>query len=249
MATKRDRVASHLRTAIATGQMKPGQQLPIESKLMEDYDVSRSTVRWAMSRLREEGLVTIEQGRGTFVSERDERTDHIPRYSPARLSQSERNENRGAHFHDAMQQEARVVTQVYFERADQAVSEQLDIAPGNEVCVRDRVMTIGGEPTQLATSRLPRSITQGTQIEDNDTGPGGLLGRLQDLGFELAHPVERVTIQRANAADAQALNIAAGSGVFRITRIQPDTEGRILEVNSMTLTDRYELVYEIPMGR
>lgn len=247
MPTKRDQVAGDLRRAIAVGDLAPGDKLPTEPELMDRYNVSRSTVRWAMSRLREEGLVRIEQGRGTFVAEPDQPVASIPRYSPGRLAKAERQANRGAHLHDAMHRTATTDTRVYFERATADIAEQLGIDEGDEVVVRDRVMRLNGEPTQLAISRLPREITRGTQIEETNTGSGGLLTRLEDLGFILANPVERVTVKRATADEARTLNIASGDPLFKITRVQPDQTGRVLELNELTLINRYELIYELPV--
>lgn len=47
----------------------PGEQLPSEPELAARYAVNRHTIRRAMAELEQEGLVRIEQGRGTFVQE------------------------------------------------------------------------------------------------------------------------------------------------------------------------------------
>src|SRR5512143_4358908 len=56
-----------LRYSAATGLLRPGDQLPSESQLCERYGVSPMTVRRAMNSLIDQGVVTAEQGRGTFV--------------------------------------------------------------------------------------------------------------------------------------------------------------------------------------
>ncbi|QPB24476.1 phosphonate metabolism transcriptional regulator PhnF [Rhizobium sp. 007] len=52
---------------ISTQGLGPGSRLPTEPELASRFDVSRNTVRRAMSMLEDDGLVRIEQGRGTFV--------------------------------------------------------------------------------------------------------------------------------------------------------------------------------------
>lgn len=52
---------------IASGELKPGDKLPSESKLCKFHNVSPMTVRRAIDILVKEGVVTTEQGRGTFV--------------------------------------------------------------------------------------------------------------------------------------------------------------------------------------
>ncbi|WP_085521949.1 GntR family transcriptional regulator [Tuberibacillus sp. Marseille-P3662] len=46
------------------------EQIPSERELMDEYNVSRSTVREAVSTLVQEGILEKRHGRGTFVSDR-----------------------------------------------------------------------------------------------------------------------------------------------------------------------------------
>lgn len=54
---------------IGSGALAPGAQLPTEAVLCAEYSVSRTVVREAIARLRSEGRVIPQQGRGVFVSE------------------------------------------------------------------------------------------------------------------------------------------------------------------------------------
>ncbi|MFN8597525.1 MAG: GntR family transcriptional regulator [Anaerolineae bacterium] len=56
-----------LRHNVASGVLRPGDQLPSESQLCERYGVSPMTVRRAINLLADQGVVIAEQGRGTFV--------------------------------------------------------------------------------------------------------------------------------------------------------------------------------------
>ncbi|RWE04081.1 FadR/GntR family transcriptional regulator [Mesorhizobium sp.] len=62
-------VAESLAEKIRSGRLQPGAQLPTEAELCAEYDVSRTVVREAVARLRSEGMVVPQQGRGMFVSE------------------------------------------------------------------------------------------------------------------------------------------------------------------------------------
>lgn len=62
-------VASSIAREIAQGRLKPGDQLPTEQSLATIFGVSRNVVREAIARLRSEGRVVSQQGRGAFVSE------------------------------------------------------------------------------------------------------------------------------------------------------------------------------------
>jgi GntR family transcriptional regulator len=61
-------LARTLRRRIAAQEYRPGEQIPTEAELCRVYGVSRITVREAVARLAQEGLLTRSQGRGTYVA-------------------------------------------------------------------------------------------------------------------------------------------------------------------------------------
>jgi len=64
-----DKIAEKLRSAIVGGRLRPGDALPSERELAEQYDVNRSSIREAMGRLETWGLVKIRHGGATRVSD------------------------------------------------------------------------------------------------------------------------------------------------------------------------------------
>lgn len=62
-------VAADLREQIEAGKLQPGQRLPAGRELAEQYGVALMTVQNAIRVLRDQGLVTSQQGRGVFVRE------------------------------------------------------------------------------------------------------------------------------------------------------------------------------------
>lgn len=59
-----------LKQQIESGALSPGEQLPPEPQLAEQFRVSRGTARQAVTRLVEDGTVVRSAGRGTFVADR-----------------------------------------------------------------------------------------------------------------------------------------------------------------------------------
>ena len=60
-------IVSALQADIHEDRLQPGQKLPTESELMNRFEVSRTVVREAISRLQASGLVETRHGIGTFV--------------------------------------------------------------------------------------------------------------------------------------------------------------------------------------
>lgn len=60
-------LVNSLRHSMASGLLRPGDQLPSEAQLCARYEVSPMTVRRAINILVDQGIVVAEQGRGTFV--------------------------------------------------------------------------------------------------------------------------------------------------------------------------------------
>ena len=58
-----------LKSRILSNELKGNQRLPTEAELCMEYNVSRITVRQALSELMKDGLIYRDRGRGTFVTE------------------------------------------------------------------------------------------------------------------------------------------------------------------------------------
>lgn len=79
---KYSQISHNIRMKIQNGQYLPGDQLPTEAELTQQFDASRQTIRHALSVLEAEKLLCRKQGTGTFVCEppvleKRERTNSI----------------------------------------------------------------------------------------------------------------------------------------------------------------------------
>ena len=60
-------IVESLAASIRSGDIKPGDKLPTEAAIMTRFDVSRTVVREAISKLQASNLVATRHGIGTFV--------------------------------------------------------------------------------------------------------------------------------------------------------------------------------------
>jgi GntR family transcriptional regulator len=65
-----EQLADLLTKRIEDGDLAPGDPLPSETTLRQEYGVARGTVRSAVALLRERGLVITAPQRGTYVRKR-----------------------------------------------------------------------------------------------------------------------------------------------------------------------------------
>lgn len=64
-----EQIVDQIEALILDGKLKPGDKLPSETELAEQFSVSRTAVREAMKALIHKGLISSYSGRGTFVTD------------------------------------------------------------------------------------------------------------------------------------------------------------------------------------
>ena len=71
VAAKHRHVYEVVRKRIQSGDYQPGDRIPSEANLIEEFGVSRPTVARALQELQRRGLVQRRRGAGTYVSRTD----------------------------------------------------------------------------------------------------------------------------------------------------------------------------------
>lgn len=72
-------IIDHVRAAIATGSLEPGDRLPTVRQLAVDLSINPNTVSRAYTELELTGLVETQMGSGTFVGQRRVEQDDVER--------------------------------------------------------------------------------------------------------------------------------------------------------------------------
>jgi DNA-binding FadR family transcriptional regulator len=96
-------VAGHIRRRIVLGDLREGDALPSESALMQEFTISRPTLREAFRILESEGLITVRRGARGGARVQEPSADVVARYAGLVL------QHRGATVADVL--EARVVVE------------------------------------------------------------------------------------------------------------------------------------------
>ena len=64
-----EQIVDQIGQLVAGGQLKPGDRLPSERELVERFQVSRASIREAISALEMMGLIEVRSGEGTYIRE------------------------------------------------------------------------------------------------------------------------------------------------------------------------------------
>src|SRR4030042_6134210 len=136
-----------LRKQIERGELRPGDQMPAESALCQDFNVSRTVVRQAFNDLTNEGLVVRKRGKGTFVAEKKIIESLVQRLTGFHQDMIER----------GLTPVSRGLTQRVIP-ANEKVAPNLGVSVGTPVVELERLRSVGDEPIVLVTTYLPQSF-------------------------------------------------------------------------------------------
>jgi len=243
-------IADQLRERILAGELAEGECIPGEPALMATYEVSRNTVRLALRRLADEGLLVADQGRGTFVRESPKPFE----WNWSTIESRRRHEA----YHDAGERDqwATTVTeagrvprqdiQVSIVTPPPPVAERLGLDPAAGVALlRRRVRSVDHEPYLLADSYFPVDLVQGTPLmEPRDvSAPGGVLA---SLGLVQARYRDEILPRMPTRREIEMLHLPAATPVAEHTRTGYDKDGRALRVMVTILPGgRHVSIYDV----
>lgn len=71
-------IVNSIKHQVATGRLKPGEQLPTVRELAADLRINPNTVARAYDQLDSDSVISTQQGRGTYVRERPDQ-QHLTR--------------------------------------------------------------------------------------------------------------------------------------------------------------------------
>ncbi|KPI12043.1 transcriptional regulator, GntR family with UTRA sensor domain containing protein [Actinobacteria bacterium OK074] len=234
-------IAGDLRAAILSGERAPGSRIPGENELMESYGVARETARKALAVLRNEGLTETRKGAGTFVRA----FRPIRRNATARLAAEQWGSGKSIWQADVDERPMRIVGA----RVDEVqpplyIAQALGLADDGTAVRRSRRYVVEDKPVMLAISYLPADLVRDSAIAQVDTGSGGIYARLKELGHAPAHFREELRARMPDPSEVKVLDLGAGTPVITVVRTALDAEGRVVEVNEMTLdASKYLLEY------
>ncbi len=226
-----------LREKIATGEWTSGMLIPSERELSEQFEISRMTVRQALSELTSEGLLRRKQGVGTFVAE--------PKIQQtlARLTGfTEDMRTRGLNPRTRVLRLELVSPPLPAQQALQIDSEQ-------PVVLLERLRMTGDDPIALETCYLHFDGVQGLLNEDFEQNS---LYDTLSTKYNVTPTKARQQIEAdlCTPREQELLAIAENKPVLRNRRVTFDQWGRCFEyTESAYRADRYTFKVELDTSK
>ncbi|MDQ6523744.1 GntR family transcriptional regulator [Nocardioides sp. LHD-245] len=185
--------------------LHPGDRLPTEDELIDEFGVSRITVRRAVQNLVARNLVVTRRGQGSFVA--------VPSFTQSLTALTGFVEDMDAH---GLPSRARVL-RVEEIAAPPDVRAALDLPLGARVTRIQRVRLAVGHPVSFDDTYLPTDL--GRLVAQDDLENEQIFTLLESRhGTPLTEASYAMRASTADAVLADALEVAEGSAIFRIER-------------------------------
>ncbi|MDX3656175.1 UTRA domain-containing protein [Streptomyces sp. ID05-26A] len=130
--------------------------------------------------------------------------------------------------------------------ATAAIADMLNLAAGDAVIARRRLMLFDDHPVEITDSYYPAAIARGTRLAGARKIPGGAVALLADLGHQPRHVREDVSARLATQDEQAVLRLGIQSCVLLLARTLFTEKDLPVEASVMTMTaDGRRLRYEL----
>lgn len=210
------RIAAELADAIGRGAYPPGERLPSEHALAEQFGVNRHTIRRSLASLSSQGLVRVAQGSGTYVEDfavdlmLAKRTRHHQSLSQAGLK-------------GGMQ-----VLSTRTERASSAQAAALQVPVRSKLLCLEVLGEAQGQPLHVSERCFPLPRFEG--LDDVVKSTGSITAAFAACGVaDYTRQESRITAHMPDPAVASHLRQPLNRPVLRVESVNVDTAGVPIE--------------------
>ncbi|MEA3311011.1 MAG: GntR family transcriptional regulator [candidate division WOR-3 bacterium] len=214
------------RSWIVSGKFDSDGRFPSESQLQKQYNVSRMTVRRALSELVNEGFLVREQGRGSFVV-KQRFHDQLAQLTSFTEDMRLRNVS------------AKSEIKTFEVTRSSEVAARTGLSSDDELVKLKRVRWFGEERIAIQTAFLPHKLCP--KLVEEGLIDGSLYRTLEErYHLHLGQAEQSVMAKPADKHEAELLGIEIGHSVLAIERLTRLQDNSVIEyVQSSYRGDRY----------
>ncbi|ALI09662.1 MULTISPECIES: GntR family transcriptional regulator [Pseudomonas] len=222
-----EQIAHQLLEEIQRGDYEPSGKLPSEAQLGERFGVSRVTVRLAVGKLSDDGVVERKQGKGTFVAAKQVRHGLDALRS----------------FHEALLLQGLQPSMQVLSHALQPVPETLRglFEQAHDCLLLERLHFVDDEPIALGRSHLPAELASVAWAEVEHQPIYSILESITGLAVSRADLAIRA--QEADKSLGSALHVKRGAALLVMERTSYFADGRCCDRTTFFIRpERYAFV-------
>ncbi|GAB3175875.1 GntR family transcriptional regulator [Myceligenerans halotolerans] len=239
---KHEVLTEAIRQRIDAGQYDG--ELPSEAELIEEFKISRTTVRRAFTTLENEGLIGVQGRARRRVLKRERMSWPMSSWEKPNAHTAEADAWAMAVRAQGGTPHAEVSVRI--EEASSGVAKALQIDPGDQVVARRRTRFVNGEPHQLADSFFPFWIAEEHPIflQPGDiSAPGGILAH---VGLAQARWADEISARMPTPEEARSLKTGRGVPLIVHSRTGFDQHSRpVRHMVTLMASDRVHITYEL----
>ena len=224
------RIHDALKKKIDDGGGELSQRLPRERDLADDYEVSRMTLRQAITLLVEEGILERRVGSGTYVA-----------------SHRVQEKMRGTtSFTEIVRSQGKTPSSqvVSYQRkpANETEIQQLQLKTSDYVVRMERVRYADNMPLGFEVASIPEKVIREFKREDITEH---FFQTLTDNGYDIGISQQTIYAKNASQSLATYLKVPKNHAVLALTQVSYFIDGRPFEyVHSQYVGDRFEFYFE-----
>jgi GntR family transcriptional regulator len=222
-----EQIAHQLLEEIQRGDYEPSGKLPSEAQLGERFGVSRVTVRLAVGKLSDDGVVERKQGKGTFVAAKQVRhgLDALRSFHEALLLQG-------------LQPSMRVLSHALLP-VPEAMRGLFEAA--DDCLLLERLHFVDDEPIALGRSYLPEALADVAWSEVEHQPIYSILESITGLAVTRADLAIRA--QEADKSLAKALQVKRGAALLVMERTSYFADARCCDRTTFYIRpERYAFI-------
>ena len=213
------RVAERIANRIYDGHWRPGEPIPNEFALADEFSVSQGTIRKAMSVVEETGLIDRQQGRGTFVKKLSEERSY---YHFFRLAHPQ-----GERVTPEPDEEV-----LSTRHANEAEQQSFKLTADDEVFVIERLRTVNGTRATCEHIVVPLNLFKELHDYANPLPLALYPFYHQQYGIFVLRADEYISAIAADKQIAADLKIKTGDPTLQVHRTAFDMKERAVEIRT-----------------
>ncbi|MFC0471461.1 GntR family transcriptional regulator [Halalkalibacter kiskunsagensis] len=213
---------------------KEGDLIPTETELMTEFDVSRTTLRQAITTLVNEGLLEKRQGKGTIVKSL-KLTGTLGRLTGFAEEIMEK-----GYIPNSKLLRAEFRDDLFIEK------KKLHVPDDKSILLIQRIRFANDEPIALEKTSWPENI--GNILMKHDLAGAKFYQILEESGVYLKKASETISAVNATPYEADLLGVSAGTALLDMTRLSYGINDEPIEFTQTKYrSDRYQ--YNIDLNR